>query len=118
MPKIYSEKNRTIQNEKKALLQILDQRYQRLMREIKEKEENPHLSPINFNSGFFGFFNVKNISAAFLAERLLKNGLGLVPAENPDRGINGIRIAFCSIPEEKISSAIDLIWRISLELNN
>lgn len=64
-----------------------------------------------YQGGFFAFLNLPaNIPAEEFARKLLKeHGLGIVPASLPALGVNGIRIAFCSMPERAIGNALERI---------
>ena len=62
------------------------------------------------NGGFFGFISIKGVSATQVAEVLLtKYKIAVVPTEKPDKGINGIRFAFCGVPTEDMRRACEAI---------
>ncbi len=110
------DKYKSVLEERKALKTMLEQRYHCLLREIQKQDSSSILKPLDFNSGFFGFYSVQGISAKTLAEQLLENGLGVVPFENKQTGINGVRFAFCSVLEKDIPQAIEILWRVSKEI--
>ncbi|MFX0212303.1 MAG: aminotransferase class I/II-fold pyridoxal phosphate-dependent enzyme, partial [Candidatus Hodarchaeota archaeon] len=120
LSKILSDKDKykSVLEEKKALKSLLEQRYRCLQREVHKQGSSSILKPLAINSGFFGFYFIKGISAKVLAEQLLENGLGVVPFENKKIGINGIRIAFCSILEKDIPEAVEIFWRVSHDMIN
>ncbi len=75
----------------------------------KELEKNicPEITPDPFNSGFFAFLNIKNISADKVADFLLrKHRIGVIPIENKNENINGIRITFSSVSKEDIPKLV------------
>ena len=108
---LVDEKKKTnIQKEKARNLSILSRRY-KLIKKLGEETESNILKPVKFNSGFFGYYLIKNQqSATEISSKLLEKGLGTVPFVNTSNGLNGVRVAFCSIREEKIEQAIDLLY--------
>ena len=108
---LVDEKKKTnIQKEKARNLSILSRRY-KLIKKLGEETESNILKPVKFNSGFFGYYLIKNQqSATEISSKLLEKGLGTVPFVNISNGLNGIRVAYCSIREEKIEQAIDLLY--------
>jgi len=72
-----------------------------LLRAELAKHDIPQLKVLPFNAGFFCFCDLEGISANKLADRLMTEyKTAVVPAESGK--INGIRIAFCSVPERQI----------------
>ncbi len=112
LAKIFSdeEKKQQLLREKKQVFDIIESRY-KLTKEITKKNGHPYFTSVDFNSGFFCYFIVNdNKSASALGEEILEKGLGIVPFENKDTGLNGIRMAFCSIKRENISRALDILY--------
>ena len=86
--------------ERRRVVDVLAGRAQCLRDELA-KLDCPQLKPLPFNSGFFCFCDVEGVSANALADLLMtKYRTGVVPTESG--AINGIRIAFCSVPEGDI----------------
>ena len=112
------EKHRAILEESEAFRSMLEQRYQCFLRVLQDQDPNPILKPLTCNSGFFGFFLVQDLSAKVLAEHLLEKGLGVVPFMNKQTGFNGVRFAFCSLLEKNIPHAIEILWRVSTEMQS
>jgi len=109
---IYSDQSKfsQLQKEKQAILALLSKRYALLKEEIN-KRKNDILTPVNFNSGFFGYWIVNdNHSAVDIGLTLLKKGLGTVPFYNKETGLNGIRVAFCSIKTDDIPRTVDILY--------
>ena len=83
---------------------ILQERYEACIRIFAE------LKPVNLTmdphgGGFFVFLNIKDTPATDFADHLLqKYKVGTFPISNPALSINGIRVAFCSIPVEQIET--------------
>ncbi len=66
--------------------------------------------------GFFVFLNIDKIPASKFANHLLeKYKVGTFPIMSEKEDINGIRVAFCSIPLEKIEETFK---RINLTLSD
>ena len=107
------EKKERIRTEKARNLGILKNRYLKIKELIKEKE-NGIFKPAKFNSGFFSFFTIENHQTANeVSQNLLERGLGTVPFYNESNDLNGIRLAFCSIADEDIERAIEILYSIS-----
>lgn len=103
-------KKEQIKKEKLRNLNILSKRY-KLIKKLGEEITNEVLKPVKFNSGFFGYYLIKNQqSATEISTKLLEKGLGTVPFVNKSNDLNGIRVAFCSIREEKIEQAVNLLY--------
>ncbi|MHA1810506.1 MAG: aminotransferase class I/II-fold pyridoxal phosphate-dependent enzyme [Candidatus Heimdallarchaeaceae archaeon] len=104
-----AEKNKKIQEEKKRNVSIIEDRYN-FMKKLLGEKESSILSPVGFNSGFFGYFQIKNKQkASEISQELLDKGLGTVPFENVKNGLNGVRVAFCSISEKNIEKTVDIL---------
>ncbi len=85
----------------------------------KEIEKNlcPDVTADPFNSGFFAFLNINNISAEKFADLLLKKyKIGVIPIENIKENINGIRVTFSSLTIEEIPKLVDGINKTADEL--
>ncbi len=105
-------KNKKIHEEKKRNTGILEDRYNFMKKLIGEKESSV-LQPVGFNSGFFGYFQVKGKQQATeISQKLLDKGLGTVPFENAKIGLNGVRVAFCSISERNLENTVDIIYSL------
>ncbi len=107
-----SEKNNQVHEEKKRNISILEDRYN-FMKKLLGERESSVLQPVGFNSGFFGYFQIKGKRlASEISHKLLEKGLGTVPFENTKNGLNGVRVAFCSISEKNIEKAVDILYSI------
>jgi aspartate/methionine/tyrosine aminotransferase len=90
----------TIESERGRVVEVLARRANRLREELA-KLDCPPLKPLPFNAGFFCFCDIEGVSATDVADLLMsKYRTGVVPTESG--AINGIRIAFCSVPEGQI----------------
>lgn len=97
MEKVLAERGRVVD--------VLARRARLLQAELA-KADLPQLKPLPFNAGFFCFCDVEGVPAGKLAEHLItKYKIGVVPSEGGGR-INGIRIAFCSVPEGDIPALV------------
>ena len=96
---------------------MLKLRYEKINSELT-KINNPNISVDPNSGGFFLFINLNSekILASKFADHLLKDyKVGVIPIEKLNDGINGIRIAYCSIDLNKIP---EFIKRIQLALND
>ncbi len=90
--------------ERKRVVDVLARRATRLKEEFA-KVDLPQLKPLPFNAGFFCFCDIEGVPANKLAEHLISHyKVGVVPSEGGK--INGIRIAFCSVPERDIPTLV------------
>ena len=106
------EKNKQIHKEKTRNTSILENRYNHMKKLVGEKESSI-LQPVGFNSGFFGYFQIKSKQqASEISHKLLEKGLGTVPFENAKNGLNGVRVAFCSISEKNIEKAVNILYSL------
>lgn len=90
---------------------LLKQRYETINSELK-KIKDPNISVDPNSGGFFTFININpnHVKASKLAELLLKKyKVGVIPIENPDENVNGIRIAYCSIDITQIPEIVKRI---------
>lgn len=90
--------------------QMLDKRCE-LINEELGKIESDKISVDPNSGGFFLFVNLDpSIKATDFADHLMKQyKVGVIPIAKPDIGINGIRIAYCSIDIQKIPEFIKRI---------
>ena len=96
---------------------LLKERYEKINSELL-KIKNPNISIDPNSGGFFVFVNLNpaKIKATEFANHLLnKYKVGIIPVENLDEKINGLRIAYCSID---LSEIPELVKRINLALND
>ena len=108
--------NKILKSREKIYL-LLKDRYEVINFELT-KIKDPNISVDPNSGGFFVFVNLnpKKFKATAFADYLLnKHKVGIIPVENFDENVNGIRIAYCSIDIEKIP---ELINRINLALND
>lgn len=107
---ILSKGFETVEQARSAVIETLKIRYQACLTAFnKYKSKKTSLDP--GGGGFFIFLNVEGISANELADYLLKKyKVGLFPNENQELGINGIRVAYCSIPLDKIEPTMKAIY--------
>ena len=97
----------TILAERQRAVDVLGRRARLLQAELA-KVDLPQLKPLPFNAGFFCFCDVEGVPANKLAEHLIsKYKVGVVP--NEAGKINGIRIAFCSVPEKDIPTLVNSV---------
>jgi len=100
---------------REKIFNILKQRYEKINSELL-KLTNKDISIDPNSGGFFLFLNLnpKKIKANEFGDHLLrKYKVGVIPIEKP--GINGIRIAYCSID---LSNITEVVKRINLALND
>ena len=94
----------TVLAERQRVIDVLGGRA-RLLRAELAKADLPQLKVLPFNAGFFCFCDVEGIAASKLADRLMTTyKTAVVPTESGK--INGIRIAFCSVPEAQIPKLV------------
>jgi len=108
------KKKAKIKKEKERNIKILEKRYRTLKALLKERDNDRAVfTAAKFNSGFFGYFLVvKQMKPKEIAQELLSRGLGVVPFINKETGLHGIRFAFCSVKNEEIEKAVDIIYSI------
>lgn len=112
---VVSEPEKFMEERNKVVLSI-GKRALALKKEL-EKNSSPEVNPDPFNSGFFAFLNIKDISAEKLADYLLrKYKIGVIPVEKKNENINGIRVTFSSITEEDIPKLVAGINKAVAEL--
>jgi aspartate/methionine/tyrosine aminotransferase len=116
--KLFLEKgmNQLIQS-RDRVKELLKMRFESINFEL-QKISNPNISVDPNSGGFFVFLNLNpnKIKAKDFADHLLKKyKVGIIPIENLDENVNGIRIAYCSIDLGEIP---ELVKRINLALND
>jgi len=90
--------------ERQRVIGVLARRAQLLKAELA-KVDLPQLKPLPFNAGFFCFCDVEGIPATKLADRLMvAYKTGVVPTESGK--VNGIRLAFCAVPEPEVPTLV------------
>ena len=103
-----SEDMESCDAERAIIIGILAARWRALKKALGESDLSG-AAPDPFNAGFFGFLNL-DTPAEKLADLLItKYRLGVIPLNEPDVNVNGIRIAFCSVEEELIPEAVGRI---------
>ncbi len=94
---------------RKKVFDILKARYDKTIKTFHDLNP-PNLSLDPAGGGFFVFINVDGVKADTLADHLLKKyKLGTIAIVDEEEGINGLRVAYCSIPEEKVDECISRI---------
>ncbi|QEE16083.2 aminotransferase class I/II-fold pyridoxal phosphate-dependent enzyme [Promethearchaeum syntrophicum] len=104
-----------MEESRKKIYEILKKRYFASINAFnKYKTEGITMDPAG--GGFFVFLNIDKIPATNFADHLLKEyKVGTFPIMSEKEEINGIRVAFCSIPLEKIEETFK---RINLTLSD
>ncbi|MFP4057752.1 MAG: aminotransferase class I/II-fold pyridoxal phosphate-dependent enzyme [Candidatus Brocadiia bacterium] len=91
-------------DQRRRVIDVLGRRARLLARKLAEAAP-PQLKPLPFNAGFFCFCDLEGLSATALADHLMtRYRTGVVPTESGK--VNGIRIAFCSVPEAQIPELV------------
>ncbi|MFX1411496.1 MAG: aminotransferase class I/II-fold pyridoxal phosphate-dependent enzyme [Promethearchaeota archaeon] len=104
--------------EKREKVRLMLKKRFNLINSELNKINNPNISIDPNSGGFFLFVNLNHekIKAKEFADHLLKEyKVGIIPIENLDENVNGIRIAYCSIDLNRIP---ELIKRINLAIND
>ena len=103
-------KNKKMTEERKEIFNLLKQRYH-IIKKLSFEQESRILQPVHFNSGYFSYYLLKGEqSANDIAVKLLDKGLGTVPFINKNNNVNGIRLAFCSIKNDSLQKAIEILY--------
>ncbi len=109
--KVLNENREQVLKERDHLIKVISERVH-ILRDALEKIKDPIVKADPFNAGLFALLNIQGISAFKFGDHLLRNyGVGTVAFENKERGINGIRITFGSIPKENIPKVVDCIGK-------
>ena len=114
--KLLDSMEKTLENRKKVF-DILAERwteFQKNASQLHAPDKGIYFDP--YQGGFFAFLNLpKDISAEKVAKKLLDDqSVGVIPIEKPDIGVNGLRVAYCSMPKEIIGETLSRISK-SLE---
>ena len=103
--------------DREKIVNLLKVRFEKINIELAQIKDSKFSVDPNAG-GFFLFINLdpNEIKATDFADYLLKEyKVGVIPIENLEENINGIRIAYCSVDIEKIP---ELVRRISSALKN
>jgi len=110
--KIFKEKGMDkIIEERRDIQNLLKQRFEKFNAELN-KIHNPDISIDPNSGGYFIFVNLNpnKFKATEFADYLLKKyKVGIIPIENDEENINGIRIAYSSIDISQIPEMVDHI---------
>ncbi|OJF77152.1 MAG: aminotransferase [Treponema sp. CETP13] len=107
-------KNPDIQTQKKAYRKLLETRYHAVRDIIKEYKDNPNLTPLPFNSGYFMSFHCNTMSAETLRQSLLHDfQIGTIAIDNET-----LRVAFSSLDIEQIRVVYSAIYKAADGLAN
>ena len=109
------ELKKQIRQEKQEAITILKERFLTFKNELK-KYQSDKITPVNSNAGFFGFFILHGLNAPEMGDKLMKKGLGTVPFYNERTGLNGIRVAFCSVSKERIPEMVKTIYETAASM--
>ncbi len=109
--KVMEHMEKAIESRQKVI-DVLTERYitfKEHAKKLHQPSKGIYFDP--YQGGFFAFLNLPpSIPAEKFARKLLdEQKLGIIPVEKPEHGVNGIRIAFCSMPKDVISTALDRI---------
>ncbi len=87
---------------RKKVIDILAKRFNAVV-DVYKKYNIPKINMDPVGGGFFVFLNIDGVEADKFADHLLvKYKVGTVPIVKPKENINGIRFAYCSVPDDKI----------------
>jgi hypothetical protein len=90
----------------------MQRRYRAVKAFVKANPDNPALTPLPFNSGYFMSFRCKGVGAETIRKELLaKHGIGIISL-----GESCLRVAFSSLDEEQIPSVYRTIYDAALNL--
>ncbi|MBN1214330.1 MAG: aminotransferase class I/II-fold pyridoxal phosphate-dependent enzyme [Candidatus Lokiarchaeota archaeon] len=93
------------------IIELLKERYEKINLELN-KIDNPDITIDPNSGGFFLFINLnkEKYKAKEFGDYLLRTyKVGIIPIEDETEGINGFRIAYCSIDISQISEFINRI---------
>ena len=92
--------------EKAGYMEMMKKRYHRVKDFIQANPDNPALTPLPFNSGYFMSFGCKGVTAEALRKELLsKYGIGVISL-----GDTCLRVAYSSLDEEQIQPVYRTIY--------
>ena len=105
-------KEPTLEAEKKAYRDMLEERYHKVRAFLETKREHPVLQPMPFNSGYFMSLHCNGVNAEELRQHLLnEKGIGTVSIDEKT-----LRVAFSSIDVELINQVYEAIYSTADEL--
>ncbi|MEX2756513.1 MAG: aminotransferase class I/II-fold pyridoxal phosphate-dependent enzyme, partial [Candidatus Sigynarchaeota archaeon] len=104
---------KSIENRQKVIA-VLEERYNAFKKageKLHQPKKGIYWDP--YNGGYFAFLNLpKSLPADQIAKKLLdEQKLGVIPVQTKT-GVNGLRIAYCSMPIADITPALDKIAAI------
>jgi len=104
MLKMFQEPS--LEDEKKALKEILKGRYKRVKAFLETKKDHEILRPLPFNSGYFMSFRCEGIDAEALRQVLLhKREIGTISIDE-----RHLRVAFSSVDKRDIETVFSAIY--------
>lgn len=110
MLKMFQEKS--LEDEKKVLKEILKGRYQRVKDFLSTKKDHQILRPLPFNSGYFMSFYCNGIDAEALRQKLLhEKEIGTISIDDKH-----LRVAFSSLDKRDIEGVFTAIYELAEEL--
>ena len=114
---IMNEGFEKMQESRNKIYEILKKRYFASINAFRKyKTDGITMDPAG--GGFFVFLNIDEIPANKFADHLLqKYKVGTFPIMSEKEEINGIRVAFCSIPLEKIEETFKRITQTLSDLS-
>jgi aspartate/methionine/tyrosine aminotransferase len=93
--------------ERERLIALLRGRRERLRALLASPAAREVFQVDPFNGGLFAFLNLRAGSAQRVALRALReHRVGVVPMENPELGINALRLTFGSVPEAQLERLV------------
>ena len=99
--------------EKQYFHEMMQKRYNKVKEFIAKNPENPVLTPMPFNSGYFMSFRCNGVSAEKLRLELLsRHGIGVISL-----GEACLRVAFSSLDEEQIEPVYRVIYDTAAEMS-
>ncbi|MHA1681543.1 MAG: aminotransferase class I/II-fold pyridoxal phosphate-dependent enzyme [Promethearchaeota archaeon] len=109
--KLMEERGKSLQ-ERQKVINVLKDRWEVFngaCRSLEEPGKGLYFDP--FQGGFFAFLNLPaGVKARDFATRLIEeHKIGVIPIEKSNIGVNGIRVAYCSMLEDEIKTAIKAI---------
>ncbi|MFX0101040.1 MAG: aminotransferase class I/II-fold pyridoxal phosphate-dependent enzyme [Candidatus Hodarchaeota archaeon] len=110
--KMMDERDDSMKNREKVI-KILEERWKvfnELSAALNDPEKGIVFDP--FQGGFFAFLNLpESLPASDFAKKLIdEQKLGVIPIQKP--GVNGIRIAYCSMLKNEIKEALEKISKM------
>ncbi|MFN2432340.1 MAG: aminotransferase class I/II-fold pyridoxal phosphate-dependent enzyme [Gemmatimonadota bacterium] len=94
--------------ERERMIRLLRARCLRLRQLLDAPAAREAFRADPFNGGLFAFLNLRRGSAQRVALRALReHGVGVVPMESPELGINALRVTFGSVPIGQLDRLVD-----------